>query len=246
MKVVEAIRALPECPSVITVDTLHRFLSGDENSAQDAKTMIDACAALMREFNCSIILVHHTGVSDEAQHRARGSSAWKGALEIEISVVPSKGDGPIQIVQRKSKDAEEAKPVYAVLELVQINGWVDEDGDPVSSAVITQTEAPPEPESKGSKESNHMRTIRNAWDAKGKELMDGFPYITRSGLLDFLCSDGALSKSTAEKYVKPGSGDHLIGCLLNANIIAGRPNGWVVIAENYTSVMLPTRNIERT
>jgi RecA-family ATPase len=115
MKVVEAIRALPEVPKVIVVDTLHRFLSGDENSAQDAKTMIDACAALMREFGCSIILVHHTGVSDEAQHRARGSSAWKGALEIEISVVPAKGDSPIQIVQRKSKDAEEAKPVYAVL-----------------------------------------------------------------------------------------------------------------------------------
>ena len=69
-------------PCVIVVDTLHRFLSGDENSAQDAKTMLDSCNALMMEFNCSVVLVHHTGVSDEAQHRARGSSAWRGALDI--------------------------------------------------------------------------------------------------------------------------------------------------------------------
>jgi phage/plasmid primase-like uncharacterized protein len=240
MKVVEAIRALPQPPSVIVVDTLHRFLSGDENSAQDAKTMIDACAALMREFNCSIILVHHTGVSDEAQHRARGSSAWKGALEIEISVVPSKSDGPLQIVQRKSKDAEEAKPVYAELTLVPINGWIDEDGDQVSSAIITQTEAPPERQKEGP-EQHHMRTFRNAWDRSHQEVLDGLPYITRSALVDFLCTDGGMKRSTAEKHMKPASGNTTIGCLLNANIIAGRPNGYVVIADNYKEAMLSSR-----
>lgn len=240
MKVVEAIRALPEIPRVIVVDTLHRFLSGDENSAQDAKTMIDACAALMREFNCSIILVHHTGVSDEAQHRARGSSAWKGALEIEVSVVPAKNDGPLQIVQRKSKDAEEAKPVYAELTLVPINGWIDEDGDQVSSAVITQTDAPPERQ-KESPEIHHMRTFRNAWDKSHQEVLDGLPYITRSAMIDFLCTDGGMKLSTAEKHMKPASPNTTIGSLLNANMIAGRPNGYVVIADNHKDAMLSSR-----
>jgi hypothetical protein len=141
-RVVDAIRALDQVPVLICVDTLHRFLFGDENSSVDAKTMIDACAALMREFSCSVLLVHHTGVADEAQHRARGSSAWKGALEIEISVVPAKGDTPIQIVQRKSKDAEEAEPVFANLQSVAINGWLDEDGEPVTSAVLVAAKAP--------------------------------------------------------------------------------------------------------
>ena len=240
MKVVEAIRALPKPPSVISVDTLHRFLSGDENSAQDAKTMIDACAALMREFGCTIILVHHTGVSDEAQHRARGSSAWKGALEIEISVVPAKGDAPIQIVQRKSKDAEEAKPIYAVLKLVQINGWVDEDGEPVSSAVITQTDAPPERE-KTSKESHFMRTFRNAWDDSGQEVLDEMPYLTRSALVSWLSTFGGMKTATAEKHVKPGSGDCLVGSLMNAKMIVWRENGYVVIADNHASPMLSSR-----
>ena len=126
MKVVESVRALKIKPNVITVDTLHRFMAGDENSAQDAKTMLDACAALMLEFSCTVILVHHTGVSEEAQHRARGSSAWRGALDIEISIVPSKPDKPMEIVQRKSKDAEMAQTVYVELEPVAIPGWLED------------------------------------------------------------------------------------------------------------------------
>jgi len=105
-RTVENLRKLQDKPKVIIVDTLHRFLQGDENSAQDTKTMLDACSALIIEFGCAVILVHHTGVSNEAQHRARGSSAWRGALDIEISVIPSTDGKPMQLVQRKSKDAE--------------------------------------------------------------------------------------------------------------------------------------------
>jgi KaiC/GvpD/RAD55 family RecA-like ATPase len=141
-KVSEHIRALPIKPAAIVIDTLHRFNSGDENSSQDAKAMLDACAMLMAEFNCTIILVHHTGVSEETQHRARGSSAWRGALDIEISIVPAKGDAPMEIIQRKSKDAELAHTLYATLEKVIIPGWFDEDGEPVTSAVLVQAGEP--------------------------------------------------------------------------------------------------------
>ena len=130
------IRSLPRSPGVIVVDTLHRFLNGDENSSQDAKTMMDACARLMHEFKCTVILVHHTGVSDEAQHRARGSSAWRGALDSEVSIVPSTKSAPMQIIQRKSKDAELAENINVELHQVTIPGWFDEDGLPVTSAVV--------------------------------------------------------------------------------------------------------------
>jgi phage/plasmid primase-like uncharacterized protein len=162
LKVVEQVRMLPNKPDAIVVDTLHRFLSGDENSAQDAKTMLDACNALMMEFNCSVILVHHTGVSDEAQHRARGSSAWRGALDIEISIVPGKDDKPMEIVQRKSKDAEMAETVFVSLHQVTIPGWYDEDNQPVTSAVVVQAQAPAEAK-KESKFSSEMRVLENAW-----------------------------------------------------------------------------------
>ncbi len=160
-KVSEHIRALPIKPAIITIDTLHRFNSGDENSSQDAKAMLDACAMLMAEFNCTIILVHHTGVSEETQHRARGSSAWRGALDIEISIVPAKGDAPMEIIQRKSKDAELAATLYATLEKVIIPGWFDEDGEPVTSAVLVQAGEP----TKTAKRKLRSTNANVAWEA---------------------------------------------------------------------------------
>jgi hypothetical protein len=168
LKVVEQVRMLKDRPSVIVVDTLHRFLAGDENSAQDAKTMLDACNNLMMEFNCSVILVHHTGVSEEAQHRARGSSAWRGALDIEISIVPASPNQPMQIVQRKSKDAELAGTVFVELQQVTIPGWYDEDNQPVTSAVIIQAQAP-KLIKKESKFSSEIRVLENAWWATQAE-----------------------------------------------------------------------------
>ena len=230
-RVLDAVRALPEKPSMIVIDTLHRFLLGDENSAQDAKTMIDACAGLMREFDCSVLLVHHTGVSDEAQHRARGSSAWKGALEIEISIVPAKGDQPMQIVQRKSKDAEEAQPLYANLNVVPINGWLDEDGEQVSSAVLLLEEAPAE-RKKESKLEGQRKFFEGAWWAAGAEVVDQTPYISRSALLNYIINKLPISEASAKQYVKPSVQDKLVGALTIAEIIEPKGHGWAVITGN--------------
>ena len=240
-RVVEAIRCLKTAPEIIVIDTLHRFLSGDENSAQDAKTMIDACANLMNEFNCSVLLVHHTGVSEEAQHRARGSSAWKGALEIEISVVPSKNDAPIQLVQRKSKDAEEAKPVYVKLDIVPINGWFDEDGDQVTSAVMVQTEEPVK-----EKESKHdvaRKLFERSWYATGRETRDGSPYVSRSALQDFLIKEGKAER-TVRNMLNPSYDDKMIGLLLNGDIITSLEHGWIMTNEYHKSALLLAGNVD--
>jgi phage/plasmid primase-like uncharacterized protein len=236
LKVVEQVRMLKDRPSVIVVDTLHRFLSGDENSAQDAKTMLDACNALMQEFNCSVILVHHTGVSEEAQHRARGSSAWRGALDIEISIIPGKDDYPMQIVQRKSKDAELAETVYVELQQVAIPGWRDEDDQPVTSAVIVQSQAPTVPK-KESKLEGHRKTFENAWWGTGAEIREGLPYISRSALKDKLAADGRKPR-TIENDLSAAYPDKLIGALIMAEIISPLEHGWTVIDDVQSSAMM--------
>jgi phage/plasmid primase-like uncharacterized protein/KaiC/GvpD/RAD55 family RecA-like ATPase len=237
LKVVEAVRALKIKPSVITVDTLHRFMAGDENSAQDAKTMLDACAALMQEFGCTVILVHHTGVSDEAQHRARGSSAWRGALDIEISVVPSKPGKPMEIIQRKSKDAEMAHTVYVELESVAIPNWFDEDGDQVTSAVVVKGEAP-----ENAKKTNAgFVSFEKAWWTSGAEDRGGLPYLTRSALVDYGKENGL--EGTKQKRitdaVKPDlvSGS-FIAPLIEAKLIEVHENGWLVIDPGTASGMM--------
>ena len=237
LKVVEAVRALKIKPSVITVDTLHRFMAGDENSAQDAKTMLDACAALMQEFACTVILVHHTGVSDEAQHRARGSSAWRGALDIEISIVPSKPGKPMEIIQRKSKDAEMAHTVYVELESVAIPNWFDEDGDQVTSAVVVKGEAP-----ENNKKTNAgFVSFEKAWWTSGAEDRGGLPYLTRSALVDYGKENGL--EGTKQKRitdaVKPDlvSGS-FIAPLIEAKLIEVHENGWLVIDPGTASGMM--------
>jgi phage/plasmid primase-like uncharacterized protein len=237
LKVVEQVRMLQERPSVIVVDTLHRFLQGDENSAQDAKTMLDACNALMMEFNCSVILVHHTGVSDEAQHRARGSSAWRGALDIEISIIPGKDDQPMQIVQRKSKDAELAETVFVELHTVKIPGWRDEDDQQVTSAVVVEASAPAQASKKDSKIDTHRKTFESAWWGTGAEVREGLPYISRSALKDKLASDGRKPR-TIENDLSPAYTDKLIGALILSEIISPFEHGWLVVDEVQSSAMM--------
>jgi phage/plasmid primase-like uncharacterized protein len=229
-------------PRIIVVDTLHRFLAGDENSAQDAKTMLDACSMLMREFGCAVLLVHHTGVSDEAQHRARGSSAWRGALDIEISVKPSKDDQPIELVQRKSKDAECADPLFFGLVSQPITGWFDEDGEQVTTAIIEPTQAAPQKSKKESKIAAHIKVFTNAWWASGAEVLDGRPYISKSAMMAHLTTSMGLTESSARMYIKPSVSGKLIADLLTSEIIAPQNHGWVVMDNDTASALMVQKN----
>lgn len=235
-KTVDAVRALPNPPEIIVVDTLHRFLDGDENSASDAKSMLDACGAMIHEFDCSVILVHHTGVSVEAQHRARGSSAWRGALDIEISVIPGE---TIEINQRKSKDAEEAQSVFVELQSVPIKGWLDEDGDQVSSAVLAAGNEPAKAK-KDSPLARHQKTFENAWWSAGAEDIDGDPYLTRSALIKKLEDDG-MAERTVKNMINPSYDNRLIGAMIMANVIKKQRDGWAVIDKVWASAMMLNR-----
>lgn len=238
-KVAEQLRKLAEPPKLVVVDTLHRFLDGDENSPLDTKTMIDACNRIMTEFGCSVILVHHTGVSEEAQHRARGSSAWRGALDIEVSILPSKDGAPMQIIQRKSKDAEMSETIFVSLQSVQIPGWFDEDGQPVTSAVVIESEAPAQKTEKiDAKLTSHRKLFENAWAASGQEERIGLPYLSRSAMCQYLTSKVGLSPSSADVYVKPSAASKPIAELLLAEVIQSHEHGWVVIDEVQSSAML--------
>jgi len=177
LRVKSHIDALGGAPVLIVVDTLHRFFAGDENSAQDAKQMVDACAGLQREYGCAVLLVHHTGVNEEAQHRARGSSAWKGALDTEHSVIMKGNREDIQIVCRKMKDAEEPEPVWLrLMKGIELPGWFDDDGEQVTSAVIVKGEEPMEstPKEKNLNDVQRigLKTFRIAAETFG-QLKDG-------------------------------------------------------------------------
>ncbi|NTU68944.1 MAG: AAA family ATPase [Chlorobiaceae bacterium] len=90
-----------EPPVMIIIDTMARALPGnaDENSTKDTGLFIKECDRLQETYNCAVIIVHHTGHNETK--RARGSSALKGAMDVEIMV---SADGMIEWT--KTKDIE--------------------------------------------------------------------------------------------------------------------------------------------
>lgn len=221
-----ALISLPECPAVVVVDTLHRFLDGDENSAQDAKGMLDSCNKIQQEFGCAVVLIHHTGVSDEAQHRARGSSAWRGALDIEISVIPGGENEPMEVVCRKMKDGEPFKSQYFKIKSVPLDGWFDEDGDQVWSAVL---EPASETESKkGRPANNHKETFMAAWRESGAETAMDCPYLSRSALQAYLIGKMGLAESTAKKELLPSRKGGIVAILSDQNLIEKHGAGFIL------------------
>lgn len=136
---VDAVNAAGIRPDWIIFDTLIHYLNGDENKAQDARDMIIGCNAVKNIFNCAVTLIHHVGVSEDAQHRARGSSAFRGAMDIEVEISADPLDGGkkrVKMTQTKNKDSEPAQEMTFTPRRVEIDGWADEDGDAITSLVI--------------------------------------------------------------------------------------------------------------
>ena len=122
--------------NLVIVDTVARnFGAGDENSARDMGMFIQHMDYIRRRWNCAVLLVHHTGHGD--RDRARGSSAFRAALDAEYVV--RKDQKLVELKATKMKDADEPGAIHFELHSVDL-GIVDEDGLPVTSAILDLTD----------------------------------------------------------------------------------------------------------
>lgn len=229
---VGAIEALPEIPKLVIVDTLHRFMAGDENSAGDAKTLIDACGRLQSRFSCAVLLVHHTGNNAEAQHRARGSSAWRAALDFELNV--KQGSGLISLSCQKLKDGAAPADKYFKLIDVEIDGMIDPDGKPVCSAVIESVATPMRRSSADVKLDNAKSDLRRAVAVGGEAMPDGTAYISRKALLGYLITHKGLTEGSAKAELKPSRGG-LVATLTDHQVVRQEGGGWAIVAPSIAS-----------
>ena len=98
-------------PSLIVVDTFARNMgSGDENSNADIAKIMGNLDSLKALLDCAILLVHHTGHSDDG--RARGGSALPAAMD-SIFRMTGKKSGKnlvdLRLVHTKSKESSSPK-----------------------------------------------------------------------------------------------------------------------------------------
>lgn len=172
------IKTIYENPALIVIDTVHVFMSGDENKAVDVAAMLSACRKLIRELGCAVLLIHHVGVDQSAKGRARGSSSFRGAMDIEIQV--TKNERLITLTQKKNKDNEIEKPLVFTLSQVTVPEWLDDEGTPVTTCIIelnqTRTEAAAsqkkEREQISASEKRARETYTEAMKKYGRRIID--------------------------------------------------------------------------
>lgn len=211
-----------ESPKIIFVDTLHRFLDGDENSSKDAKTMIDACDILKNEFLCAVILVHHTGLN--ADDRARGSSSWKGAMDFEYNI--KKSGNVLTQYCKKMKDSEEHKPIVFKLNCVDLIGINHKTGNPVTTLLLdlSDNQEPPKPRDKETenKVKEDTNTLKACW-REGGQVHGNRAYVSYS-VLKWYAETYLDYTPTQIKHIGSTEPNRFVGRLINAKIIEKLPH----------------------
>ena len=173
------------------------------------------------------MLVHHLGHSSESKQRARGSSAWRGALDASILVSGEKNE--IKVSCTKMKDSPEPAERYGWLEPVSL-GWVDEDGLPIDGAVfsffVDGDLRIPTPQA--TKLDEHKKGLEGAWFVGQAQLVDGVPYVSREAFKEFLIGRGIKETSVDQHLKQSAKQGMIIRDLIDAQIIGKYENGWLV------------------
>ncbi|MNI34004.1 hypothetical protein D3C73_879800 [compost metagenome] len=111
---------------LIVVDTVARcFGAGDENRAADMGGFIAGCDQIKVRTGATVLMVHHTGKKED--NGARGSSAFRAALDVELLVKREGGDSQaVTLTCTKMKDGEE--PARRAYDLMNRVITYDDDG----------------------------------------------------------------------------------------------------------------------
>jgi hypothetical protein len=184
-RLVSEMEALSGLPCVLlVVDTVARAMTGrDENSTQDMGEFVDACAELQTLPNRPhVALVHH----ESKGGTMRGSGALTGAGDTMIRVQRLE-DGSRQWAVELSKDDADGEDHAFDLELVTLGQ--DDDGDDITSCVITDQGTPAKQATKAKPQSVNERVLSALADAIAKDGITPPPgydipvtYVVSSGL----------------------------------------------------------------
>jgi hypothetical protein len=123
---------------IVAIDTLSASIPGaDENTAKDMSPVLAALQALAQELDLVVVVVAHTGKDAE-----RGLRGWSGLMANADGLImldpPSEGQRSGTVV--KVKDGMAGDRFGFELDVVEIG--TDEDGDPITTCLVRDTETP--------------------------------------------------------------------------------------------------------
>lgn len=117
-------------PDLIIFDTLKANMYGEENSAKESGAVIDRAQELVKGVHTdghgtTVLFVHHTGWNPEAKTRGRGSSAWRGAVDIDLSVghgvmLTTPSGAPVDVMGTPGESRKYLKEHFAVIDCMKV------------------------------------------------------------------------------------------------------------------------------
>ena len=126
---------------MIVIDTLSRAMAGgDESSARDMTAVVRNIDRIREHVSAHVMIIHHAG--KDVARGARGHSSLRAATDTEIEIARgAEGGDKFAIASVKKQRDMPGEDCYPFT-LKQILFGFDEDGDPVTSAVVEPLDGP--------------------------------------------------------------------------------------------------------
>ena len=135
-QITDAVTDFDIVPDLLVFDTLHKSMTGDENSSKDIAVLFAAIAELQDLYGCAVLIVHHSGLADKM--RQRGSSSIKAGVDFEYCITKN-NDFELSITCTKMKDYKKMNPMKFIITPTPLEGeqWIDEDDEVATSVYLT-------------------------------------------------------------------------------------------------------------
>jgi RecA-family ATPase len=205
---VETIETLELKPKLVVIDTLSKNSGGlDENSNSEVKEFIGFIDnGIRRRFDCTVLLLHHTGHSE--QGRARGASALEADTDAAYVIKREPGTRIVSVSRERFKDSADLEPLVYQAEIIDL-GDRDEFDQPVSSialvpatAEVVSSRADSQP--RGARQKELLRVLKRLAEEAGTEL------IWTSADLARIARDAGMARATARDAAAGLTGFYLV------------------------------------
>ncbi|WP_158497197.1 AAA family ATPase [Micavibrio aeruginosavorus] len=149
---------------LVVVDTLARAMGGgNENSSEDMGFFIRCCDKIREETGAHVMVIHHSG--KDSSRGARGHSSLRAAIDTEIEVSQDSGVITAQVLkQRDGKLGDQFS-----FELTPIEIGEDEDGEPITSCVLSPCLIAPKEKKLSGQKRRALDILRNCIIDKGEK-----------------------------------------------------------------------------
>ena len=138
-------------------------MTGEENSNRDMSAFIALVDTIREEHGCAVLIIHHTGHSNDKSNRGRGASAFYASLDFEFLLKGNKkGTGTIEGTKNK-EDTRYPKRGFSLVP-VELDGITNTKGGPVTTVVVEWNDFCEEP-SDADKVNKHSKAYLNLKNA---------------------------------------------------------------------------------